>query len=57
MGVNSSNGGLISPDICHYWDVQVCGIVSAKIDEQKTEDTRQKMIAIIKIIIGVKLLF
>ena len=31
-------------DICNYWKVENMGFVSAKIDEQKTEETRQKVI-------------
>ncbi len=34
-------------DICNYWNVKACGIVSAKIDEQKTEETKQKIIAMV----------
>lgn len=33
-------------DICNYWKVENMGYVSAKTDEQKTEDTRQKVIAL-----------
>ena len=29
-------------DICNYWEVENMGFVSAKIDEQKTEETGQK---------------
>ena len=35
-------------DICNYWNVESCGIVTAKIDEQKTEATKQKIIDIVK---------
>ena len=31
-------------DICNYWKVENMGFVSAKIDEQKTEETKQKVI-------------
>ena len=31
-------------DICNYWGVENMGYVSAKIDEQKTEETKQKVI-------------
>ena len=34
-------------DICNYWQVENMGFVSAKIDEQKTEDTKQKVIALV----------
>ena len=30
-------------DICNYWGVENTGIVSAKIDEQKTDATKQKI--------------
>ena len=33
-------------DICNYWKVENMGHVSAKIDEQKTEETRQRVIAL-----------
>ena len=33
-------------DICNYWQVENMGFVSAKIDEQKTEETKQKVIAL-----------
>ncbi len=33
-------------DICNYWQVENMGFVSAKIDEQKTEGTKQKVIAL-----------
>lgn len=35
-------------DICNYWGVEDTGIVTAKVDEQKTEDTRQKIQEIVK---------
>ena len=31
-------------DICNYWQVENMGIVTAKVDEQKTEETKQKVI-------------
>ena len=31
-------------DICNYWQVENMGFVSAKIDEQKTEETKQKVL-------------
>ena len=31
-------------DICNYWQVENMGFVSAKIDEQKTEETKQKVV-------------
>jgi len=34
-------------DICNYWEVENMGFVSAKIDEQKTEETKQKVIALV----------
>ncbi|MBQ3805257.1 MAG: flavodoxin family protein [Prevotella sp.] len=33
-------------DICNYWSVENMGFVSAKNDEQKTEETKQKVIAL-----------
>ena len=30
-------------DICHYWEVEDSGIVTAKNDEQKTDETLQKI--------------
>ena len=35
-------------DICNYWGVENMGTVTAKIDEQKTEETRQKVLEIVK---------
>jgi multimeric flavodoxin WrbA len=35
-------------DICNYWGVEDMGIVTAKIDEQKTEVTLQKIQDIVK---------
>lgn len=34
-------------DICNYWHAEDSGIVTAKIDEQKTDETRQKIQAIV----------
>ncbi len=34
-------------DICNYWGVEDSGIVTAKLDEQKTEATRQKIQALV----------
>ncbi|MBR5676664.1 MAG: flavodoxin family protein [Paludibacteraceae bacterium] len=34
-------------DICNYWQVENIGHVSAKIDEQKTEATKQKIVDIV----------
>ena len=31
-------------DICNYWSAENMGVVTAKIDEQKTEETKQKLI-------------
>ena len=31
-------------DICNYWKVENMGFVSAKIDEQKTDETKQKVV-------------
>ena len=31
-------------DICNYWKVENVGTVTAKVDEQKTEETKQKVI-------------
>jgi hypothetical protein len=30
-------------DICNYWKVENMGAVTAKIDEQKTDETKQKI--------------
>ena len=35
-------------DICNYWSVENMGNVTAKIDEQKTEDTKQKIVELVK---------
>ena len=34
-------------DICNYWKAEDSGIVTAKIDEQKTDETKQKIQAIV----------
>ena len=34
-------------DICNYWSVEDCGIVTAKNDEQKTDETRAKIIDLV----------
>ena len=34
-------------DICNYWSVENMGAVTAKIDEQKTEETKQKVAALV----------
>lgn len=34
-------------DICNFWGVDDRGIVTAKIDEQKTEDTKRKIIELV----------
>ena len=34
-------------DICNYWSVENVGIVTANINEQKTEETKQKVIALV----------
>ena len=33
-------------DICNYWGAENMGAVTAKIDEQKTEETKQKVVAL-----------
>ena len=33
-------------DICNYWNVENMGVVTAKVDEQKTEETQQKVISL-----------
>ena len=33
-------------DICNYWSAENMGNVTAKIDEQKTEETQQKIAAL-----------
>jgi len=34
-------------DICNYWSAEDSGIVTAKIDEQKTDETKAKIKAIV----------
>lgn len=34
-------------DICNYWGVESSGIVTAKIDEQKTEQTHNKIVELV----------
>ena len=34
-------------DICNYWGTTDTGIVTAKIDEQKTEETKSKIVNIV----------
>ena len=34
-------------DICNDWGVESMGVVTAKIDEQKTEETKQKLVALV----------
>ena len=34
-------------DICNYWEVEDSGIVTAKVDEQQTEETKNKIISIV----------
>ena len=33
-------------DICNYWKAENMGVVTAKFDEQKTEETKQKVAAL-----------
>ena len=35
-------------DICNYWGTKNIGIVSAKIDEQKTDETKAKIVEVVK---------
>ena len=35
-------------DICNYWQTEDSGIVTAKLDEQKTEETKAKITQIVK---------
>ena len=35
-------------DICGYWRVTDTGVVTAKIDEQKTEETKAKIVALVE---------
>ena len=34
-------------DICNYWNVENIGIVTANINEQKTEETKQKVVDLV----------
>lgn len=34
-------------DICNYWNVEDCGIVTAKNDEQKTDGIKQKIVDLV----------
>lgn len=34
-------------DICNYWSVEDCGIITAKNDEQKTDDIKQKIVDLV----------
>jgi hypothetical protein len=34
-------------DICNYWKAENMGYVTAKIDEQKTEETKQKVMELV----------
>ena len=34
-------------DICNYWQVENLGHVTAKIDEQKTDATKQKIVDLV----------
>lgn len=34
-------------DICNYWKVEDTGVVTAKIDEQKTDETKSKILALV----------
>ncbi len=34
-------------DICHYWHAENMGVVTAKIDEQKTDATKQKIVELV----------
>ena len=35
-------------DICNYWSVEDTGIVTAKIDEQKTDAIKEKIVSLVK---------
>lgn len=37
-------------DICNYWKVENMGAVTAKIDEQKTEETKQKVVSLVSLL-------
>ncbi len=34
-------------DICNYWNVEDCGIITAKNDEQKSDDIKQKIVDLV----------
>ena len=34
-------------DLCDYWHAENMGVVTAKIDEQKTEATKQKIVELV----------
>jgi len=34
-------------DICNYWHAENMGVVTAKIDEQKTDATKQKIVDLV----------
>ena len=34
-------------DICNYWKVEDCGIITAKNDEQKSDDIKQKIVDLV----------
>ncbi len=34
-------------DICNYWSAENTGVVTAKIDEQKTDETKAKIVALV----------
>ena len=34
-------------DICHYWNAEDCGIITAKNDEQKTDAIKQKIVDLV----------
>ena len=45
MNIEQVNGASAEfRDICNYWKVENMGTVTAKVDEQKTEETKQKVI-------------
>ena len=35
-------------DICNYWGTKSIGVVSAKLDEQKTDETKAKIVELVK---------
>ena len=34
-------------DICNYWEVENLGVITAKIDEQKTDETKAKIVDLV----------